>query len=44
MNYLIPVWALILGIFLLNEKINYIIGFGLILITIGVWMIEKRIN
>ena len=43
-NYLIPVWALILGIFLLNEKINYIIGFGLILITIGVWMIEKRIN
>ncbi|MDA8852271.1 DMT family transporter [Hyphomicrobiales bacterium] len=43
-NYLIPVWALILGIFLLNEKINFIIGFGLILITIGVWMIEKRIN
>ena len=43
-NYLIPIWALILGILLLSEKINFIIGFGLILITIGVWMIEKRVN
>mgnify|MGYP001595012451 FL=1 len=42
-NYLIPVWALILGIFLLNEKINFIIGFGLIFITIGIWLIEKRV-
>jgi len=41
---LIPIWALILGILLLSEKINFIIGFGLILITIGVWMIEKRVN
>ena len=43
-NYLIPIWALILGILLLSEKINFIIGFGLIIITIGVWMIEKRVN
>lgn len=43
-NYLIPVWALILGIFLLNEKINFIIGFGLIFITIGIWLIEKRVE
>ena len=43
-NYLIPIWALILGILLFSEKINFIIGFGLILITIGVWMIEKRVN
>ena len=41
-NYLIPVWALILGIFLLNERINFIVGFGLIFITIGIWLIEKR--
>ena len=41
-NYLIPVWALILGIFLLNERINLIVGFGLIFITIGIWLIEKR--
>ena len=41
-NYLIPVWALILGIFLLNEQINFIVGFGLIFITIGIWLIEKR--
>ena len=25
-NYLIPVWALILGIFLLNERINFVVG------------------
>ena len=43
-NYLIPVWALILGISLLNEKINFIIGFGLIFITIGIWLIEKRVE
>jgi len=41
-NYLIPVWALILGIFLLNEQINFIVGFGLIFITMGIWLIEKR--
>lgn len=41
-NYLIPVWALILGIFLLNERINFIVGFGLIFITVGIWLIEKR--
>ena len=41
-NYLIPVWALILGIFLLNERINFVVGFGLIFITIGIWLIEKR--
>ena len=41
-NYLIPVWALILGIFLLNERINFIVGFGLIFITMGIWLIEKR--
>ena len=41
-NYLIPVWALILGIFLLNERINFIVGFGLIFITIGIWLVEKR--
>lgn len=27
-NYLIPVWALILGIFLLNERINFIVEIG----------------
>lgn len=43
-NYLIPVWALILGIFLLNERINFIVGFGLIFITIGIWLIEKRVE
>ena len=41
-NYLIPIWALILGVLLLNEKVDFIIGFGLIFITIGVWLIEKK--
>ena len=41
-NYLIPVWALFIGIFFLNEKINFVIGFGLIFITMGIWLIEKR--
>ena len=41
-NYLIPVWALLIGIFFLNEKINFVIGFGLIFITMGIWLIEKR--
>ena len=26
----------------LNEKINFVIGFGLIFITMGIWLIEKR--
>ena len=41
-NYLIPVWALFIGILFLNEKINFVIGFGLIFITMGIWLIEKR--
>ena len=41
-NYLIPIWALILGVLLLNEKVDFIIGFGLIFITIGLWLIEKK--
>ena len=41
-NYLIPVWALFIGIFFLDEKINFVIGFGLIFITMGIWLIEKR--
>ena len=41
-NYLIPVWALFIGIFFLNEKIYFVIGFGLIFITMGIWLIEKR--
>ena len=39
-NYLIPVWALFIGIFFLDEKINFVIGFGLIFITMGIWLIE----
>ena len=30
------------SIFFLNEKINFVIGFGLIFITMGIWLIEKR--
>ena len=25
-----------------EEKINFVIGFGLIFITMGIWLIEKR--
>ena len=44
-NYLIPVWALVLGIYLLDESINFAIIIGMALILSGIWLIQrKKIN
>lgn len=40
-NYLMPIWALILGINLLNESINFAIISGLVFIFSGIWLIQK---
>ena len=41
-NYLIPVWALILGIYLLDESINFAIIIGLAFIFSGIWLIQRK--
>ena len=41
-NYLIPVWALVLGIYLLDESINFAIIIGLALIFSGIWLIQRK--
>ena len=41
-NYLIPVWALILGIYLLDESINFAIIIGLVFIFIGIWLTQRK--
>ena len=41
-NYLIPVWALILGIYLLDESINFAIIIGMALILSGIWLIQRK--
>jgi len=43
-NYLMPIWALFLGINLLNESINFVIISGLIFIFIGIWLIQRKNN
>ena len=41
-NYLIPVWALVLGIYLLDESINFAIIIGLAFIFSGIWLIQRK--
>ena len=41
-NYLIPVWALVLGIYLLDESINFAIIVGLAFIFSGIWLIQRK--
>ena len=41
-NYLIPVWALILGIYLLDESLNFAIIIGMALILSGIWLIQRK--
>ena len=43
-NYLIPIWALIIGINLLNETINFTIAIGLVFILNGVWLTQRKKN
>ena len=41
-NYLIPVWALILGIYLLDESLNFAIIIGMAFILSGIWLIQRK--
>ena len=41
-NYLIPIWALILGIYLLDESLNFAIIIGMALILSGIWLIQRK--
>ena len=43
-NYLIPIWALIIGINLLNETINFAIAIGLVFILNGIWLTQRKKN
>ena len=43
-TYLMPIWALFLGINLLNESINFAIISGLTFIFVGIWLIQRKNN